>query len=472
MPVVPRHHPTFVLMPRSLAVRPLSALLVALSAASAGAQNPQGSALTRSPNMVTNWVADPWTLQFNFIHRFTESGPPEHQISNSPTFFVAAGLPARTTGGFAYSTSSDVVRGRPNEWEFFLRNMPFKPGNKVADVTLHLGHNVGAASTDGEVGVARGFGAVRLLGAARAFSNAYAAGERRTALGGGVNIKLMKWMAAAGDINSLMSRRNGELIGWSGGLMFGIPTTPHSFSIQATNTITGTLEGISRGTRHTRWGFEYTVPITLARYIPALRPKSQANTVAAAATDSTATTAASAATPAKTDTAAATAAAATPTRPDSAAATPTPTAPASIPVTKDAPASTPATPAPTTPAPTTPAPATATPRPNASAPATSAAPAASRPSRPASPAPVKRDTVRASMRQLEYAPAHIEVAAGTTVVWTNNAPLQHSIVADNGSFDSGLIDPGKRYSHTFTKPGTYTFHCLPHPFMKGVVVVK
>ena len=31
---------------------------------------------------------------------------------------------------------------------------------------------------------------------------------------------------------------------------------------------------LSLGTRHTRWGFEYTVPITLARYIPALRPKS------------------------------------------------------------------------------------------------------------------------------------------------------------------------------------------------------
>ena len=123
----------------------------------------------------------------------------------------------------------------------------------------------------------------------------------------------------------------------------------------------------------------------------------------------------------------------------------------------------------------TPAPTPAvTPTPNAPSAVTNAAPNAAPNARTAAPrpAPARRDTVRATMRQLEFAPARIEVAAGTTVIWTNNAPLQHSVVADNGSFDSGLIDPGKRYAHTFTTPGTYTFHCTPHPFMKGVVVVR
>jgi plastocyanin len=435
--------------------RRISALLVAVPAV-AVAQNPQGSVLPRTPNMVTNWVSDPWTIQFNFIHRFTESGPPQHQISNSPTFFVAAGLPARTSAGFAYSTSSEVVLGRPNEWEFFVRNMPFKPGNKVADVTLHLGHNVGAASTDGELGVARSFGPLRLLGAARGFSNAFGEGDRRLGYGGGVNLRLLKWVAAAGDANSMHQRRDGERIGWSGGLLFGIPTTPHSLGIYATNTVTATLEGLSLGTRRTRWGFEYTVPITLARYIPALR-KSR-NTDVVTQTDS-APAAPAAAAPAAADSA----------RPSTPTPTPTPepAAPAAnpaagIPVTKDTPA-TPATPTPAAPAPTSAAP-TTTP--------TAAAPRPSRPAASSAAAPARRDTVRANMRQLEFAPTRIEIAAGTTVVWTNNAPLQHSVVADNGGFDSGLIDPGKRYAHTFTKPGTYTFHCLPHPFMKGVVVVR
>ena len=36
--------------------------------------------------MVNGWLSEPATIQFNFLHRFTESGAPEHQISNSPTF--------------------------------------------------------------------------------------------------------------------------------------------------------------------------------------------------------------------------------------------------------------------------------------------------------------------------------------------------------------------------------------------------
>ena len=86
---------------------------------------PPGSVIERSPNMFTSWVIDPGTVQFNFLHRFTESGAPQHQIDNIPTFFVAAGLPWRTTAGFAYSTSSEIAPGRPNEWEFFGRVAPF-----------------------------------------------------------------------------------------------------------------------------------------------------------------------------------------------------------------------------------------------------------------------------------------------------------------------------------------------------------
>jgi plastocyanin len=41
-------------------------------------------------------------------------------------------------------------------------------------------------------------------------------------------------------------------------------------------------------------------------------------------------------------------------------------------------------------------------------------------------------------------------------------------------FDSGLISPGKDYSHTFTVPGTYKYFCIPHEAagMVGTVVVS
>jgi plastocyanin len=50
--------------------------------------------------------------------------------------------------------------------------------------------------------------------------------------------------------------------------------------------------------------------------------------------------------------------------------------------------------------------------------------------------------------------------------------MAHTVTAADGKFDSGLIQPGGRWSHTFTQPGTYDFTCTPHPFMKGVVIVR
>lgn len=64
------------------------------------------------------------------------------------------------------------------------------------------------------------------------------------------------------------------------------------------------------------------------------------------------------------------------------------------------------------------------------------------------------------------------VAVGQAVRWNNADPLGHTITFDGGEPGSGLINPGGAYVHRFDKPGTYAYHCTPHPFMKGVVVVK
>jgi amicyanin len=75
------------------------------------------------------------------------------------------------------------------------------------------------------------------------------------------------------------------------------------------------------------------------------------------------------------------------------------------------------------------------------------------------------------IKNISYLSPKITVAVGTTVEWTNSDPLPHSVTAVDKSFNSGLIQPGKTYRHTFTKAGTFNFYCIPHPFMKGVVVV-
>lgn len=87
-------------------------------------------------------------------------------------------------------------------------------------------------------------------------------------------------------------------------------------------------------------------------------------------------------------------------------------------------------------------------------------------------APAPGDSVVAiHIANLKFGDA-IEVAPGTTVEWVNDDPLAHTVTAADTSFRSGLIEPGKRFRHRFTEPGRHEYHCEPHPFMKGTVVVR
>jgi plastocyanin len=65
----------------------------------------------------------------------------------------------------------------------------------------------------------------------------------------------------------------------------------------------------------------------------------------------------------------------------------------------------------------------------------------------------------------------ITVPAGTTVSWTNSDDDPHTVTADDKSFDSKGLGNGDSWTHTFTKPGKYTYHCSAHPFMKGTIIV-
>ncbi len=82
---------------------------------------------------------------------------------------------------------------------------------------------------------------------------------------------------------------------------------------------------------------------------------------------------------------------------------------------------------------------------------------------------VERD--HADPRTWGFSPEPLEVHAGDTVVWTQAGTEVHTITADDNSFDSGVLNPGDTFSHTFDRVGTYTYHCTLHPFMKGTVRV-
>jgi plastocyanin len=70
-----------------------------------------------------------------------------------------------------------------------------------------------------------------------------------------------------------------------------------------------------------------------------------------------------------------------------------------------------------------------------------------------------------------FQPASLEVPAGTTVTWTNSGAAPHTVTADDGTFDSGALQPGSTFSVTFYTPGTFAYHCEIHPNMMATIIV-
>lgn len=71
-----------------------------------------------------------------------------------------------------------------------------------------------------------------------------------------------------------------------------------------------------------------------------------------------------------------------------------------------------------------------------------------------------------------FVPPEIGVSSeGNIVSWINDDSTEHTITADDGSFDSGPISPGDTFDNTFDAPGDFGYHCSIHPFMTGVVIV-
>jgi len=83
-------------------------------------------------------------------------------------------------------------------------------------------------------------------------------------------------------------------------------------------------------------------------------------------------------------------------------------------------------------------------------------------------------TSQVMIQNYMFSPMVIKVKAGTKVTWINMDEVHHSVTADQSSSDAPngpLIAKGQSYSFTFKKAGTYTFHCQPHPYMHGTVIV-
>jgi plastocyanin len=88
-----------------------------------------------------------------------------------------------------------------------------------------------------------------------------------------------------------------------------------------------------------------------------------------------------------------------------------------------------------------------------------------------------------------YDPPQIFVTVGDTITWYNDDREAHTVTSgdspgrfgwmDNkdfgtpdGIFDSGRFMPGESWSYKFEESGTFTYFCIIHPWMEGIVVIE
>jgi plastocyanin len=344
-----------------------------------GAARLRAQSTLDSPPNLSNWVAVPGGLQFNLLHRFSIGPAPSRKLQNAPTANILYGITPWLSAGLNYASASEVVQGYPNEWELLSRvALLSQDDGAPVDVHAQGGWNVATESVDGQLLVSRRVGAVRAVAGVGALQHAPGTGTRRATVATGATVRVRGLVGLTADASTFANREEADVVAWSAGVNVGIAGTPHTMSLHATNVASRTLQGIAHGTSDTRYGFEYTIPISIGR----------GRAIALAPVDS----------------------------------------PPVLPRAGDAPRTNPD-------------------------------------DRQAKPVVI-------DIRSLRYSKQKIVVDAGTTVVWRNRDPLPHTVTSDSGSFDSGEIKSDASWTRTFTEPGTYSYHCAPHPHMTAVIVVR
>ena len=78
------------------------------------------------------------------------------------------------------------------------------------------------------------------------------------------------------------------------------------------------------------------------------------------------------------------------------------------------------------------------------------------------------------IRNFTFIPSALTIKRGASVTWVGQDDVNHTVVSDTGApvaFGSRNLSFGGTFSYTFSKPGTYPYHCSIHPSMTGTITV-
>ncbi|MEA3141949.1 MAG: hypothetical protein QOK23_4118 [Gammaproteobacteria bacterium] len=87
-------------------------------------------------------------------------------------------------------------------------------------------------------------------------------------------------------------------------------------------------------------------------------------------------------------------------------------------------------------------------------------------------APAGAEDTAVKIENFTFAPQRVTVKAGTTVTWTNDDDIPHTVASSTKAFKSKVLDSDDKFSFTFTTPGIYEYFCSLHPHMTGTLVVE
>lgn len=101
-------------------------------------------------------------------------------------------------------------------------------------------------------------------------------------------------------------------------------------------------------------------------------------------------------------------------------------------------------------------------------------------------APTSKATSAVTIKTFAFGPKELRVPVGTTVTWTNQDDILHTVtsgtretdaqgqptnVQKDGTFDAQLDGVGATTTYKFSKAGTVTYFCDRHPGMDAKVIV-
>jgi len=101
-----------------------------------------------------------------------------------------------------------------------------------------------------------------------------------------------------------------------------------------------------------------------------------------------------------------------------------------------------------------------------------------------------------TIKGFAFGPATVDITKGTTVTWTNQDTVPHTVTtgtapptfpplpsgasptpfpslsSGDGRVNSGRIEPNGTFSFTFSQTGTFNYFCAVHPAMKATLTVR